>query len=103
VPLHSPTVLAPRPRRLGRVAALAAVTCATAGAVIIVIADEQPVAQPRTIAEPNQPAATRYFDIEANKAASMRALGRHIAEQRANRTTGYQDLEANKARSQRKR
>lgn len=29
---------------------------------------------------------TRYFDIEANKATSMRALGRHMAEQRANPT-----------------
>jgi hypothetical protein len=45
--------------------------------------------------------AARYFDVEANKANSMRALGRHLAEQRANRTPRYQDLEANKARSQR--
>ena len=103
MPPQSPTVLAPRLRRLGRVAALAAVTCAAAGAVIIVIADEQPVAQLRAIAEPNQPAATRYFDIAANKATSMRALGRHIAEQHPNRTTRYQDLEANEAHKQRKR
>ena len=47
--------------------------------------------------------ATRYFDIEANKAASMRALGQHIAQQRATRVSRYEDLEANKARSQRAR
>lgn len=44
---------------------------------------------------------SRYFDIEVNKAASMRALGQHIAEQGANRTSRYQDLQAKKARSQR--
>jgi hypothetical protein len=102
VPLHTPTALAPRFPRFGRAAALAAVTCATAGAVTIVIADDQPVPQVRTIAEPSQPTA-RYFDLEANKAASMRALSRHIAEPQANRTTRYGDLDANKARSQRKR
>ena len=55
------------------------------------------------IVAPSQPAATRYFDIEASKAASMRSLGRRIAEQQTNRTPRYQDLEANKSRSQRAR
>ena len=55
------------------------------------------------IAEPSQPAESRYFDIEANKAASMRALGLHLAEQRTSHTSRYQDLEANKARIQRAR
>jgi len=73
------------------------------GAATVVIADDQSAPAVRTIAEPSQPAVTRYFDIEANKAASMRALGRHIAELRTNRTSRYQDLEANKARSQRAR
>ena len=45
----------------------------------------------------------RYFDIEANKAASMSALGHHIAAQRASATARYHDIEANKARSQRTR
>jgi hypothetical protein len=102
VPLHSHTVLAPRRPRLTRAAAIAT-ACVAAGAATVVIAHDQPAPQLRTIAAPSQPADTRYFDIEANKVASMRALGRHIAEQRANRTPRYQDLEANKARSQRAR
>jgi hypothetical protein len=102
VPLHTPTALAPRLPRLTRAAALAAASVA-AGTATVVIADDQPAPQVRTIAAPSQPVATRYFDIEANKAASMRALSRHTAEQRANHTTRYQDLEANKARSQRAR
>jgi hypothetical protein len=77
VPLQTPTVRAPRRPRLGRVVALAVATCATAGAVTTVIADDQPTAQARAIAKPSQPAA-RYFDIEANKAASMRALSRQM-------------------------
>ena len=91
MPLHTPTVLAARITR----AAATATACLAAGAATLVIADDKP-----PIA---QPATTRYFDIEANKASSMRALGRHIAEQRANRTSRYQDLEANKARSRRAR
>ena len=59
--------------------------------------------QIHTITEPSQPVTSRYFDNEANKAASMRALGRHIAQQRADHTSRYQDIEANKARSQRAR
>jgi ABC-type amino acid transport substrate-binding protein len=102
MPLHTPAV---RRRRLGRAAAIAfaTATACIAGAATIVIADDQPAPQIGTIAEPSQPFTSRYFDIEANKAASMRALGLHIAEQRANRTSRYQDLEANKARIQRAR
>jgi hypothetical protein len=87
VPLHTPTVLAPRRPRLGRVAALAVAISAAAGAATLVIADDHPTSQVRSIAEPSQPAASRYFDIEANKAATMRALGRRLVEQRATRTS----------------
>jgi hypothetical protein len=103
VPLHTPTVPAPRHAGLARTAIIVVAACIAAGAATIVIADDQPAPQIDTIAEPSQPATSRYFDIEANKAASMRALGLHIAEQRANRTSRYQDLEANKARSHRDR
>ena len=102
MPLHSPTASTPTLPRLGHLAALAAATFATAGAVIVV-ADEAPAAQVRTIAEPSQRVAARYFDIEANKAASMRALGRHLVQQRATSVSRYDDLEANKARNQRRR
>jgi hypothetical protein len=77
VPLHTPTALAPRRLRLGRAAAIAA-ACIAAGAATVVIADDQPAPQRHAIAAPSQPTATRYFDIEANKAASMRALSRHM-------------------------
>jgi len=56
-----------RAPRLARIVAVLAASCATAGAV------------PVAIAEPSQPAAIRYHDIEANKANSIRALGRHLA------------------------
>jgi hypothetical protein len=84
--------------RFGRLAAIAA-AAATAGAVTIAVTDDQPVPQVRAT-EAGQPAASRYFDIEANKAASMRALGRQIAAQRTDNASRYQDIEANKARSQ---
>ena len=96
MPLHRPTYCVPR---LARAAALATACLATAAAAVA-IADDQPDPQIRTVAEP---AITRYFDIEANKATSMRALGRHLAEQRENHSSRYQDLEANQARSQRAR
>jgi len=102
VPLHTPTVSPPTLPRLGHLAAVAAATFATAGAVIV-IADDAPTPQLPAIAEPSQPVAARYFDIEANKAAGMRALGRHIAQQQANSVSRYQDLEANKAHSERLR
>jgi len=103
MPSHS-SVLAPRLPRLNRTTAVAlAAACATAGAVTIVIADDQPAPQIRSIAEPSQPVASRYQDLEANKAANSRALSRHIAEPQTSRTVRYQDLEANKAHSQRAR
>ena len=98
MPVSTPIVLAPR-----LAAAAVAVACMAAGAATVAIADVQPVAQSRSSAEPSQSAATRYYDIEANKANSMRALGRYTAEQRVNRTSRYHDLEANKTRSQRAR
>ena len=102
MPLHTHTVLAPRRPRIGRAGAIAA-ACIAAGTATIVITDDQSTPQVRTIAEPSQPAVTRYFDIEANKANGMRALGRHIAEQQTNQSSRYHDLEANKARSRRAR
>jgi hypothetical protein len=98
VPLHSTTVTAVRRPRFARLAAIAA-TAATAGAFTITLADDGPAPQVRAIAESAQPAASRYFDLEANKAASMRALGERIAAARTDHTSRYQDLEANKARS----
>jgi hypothetical protein len=93
VPLHRST------RRVSRLARAAAVAtaCVATGAPAVAIGDDQSVPRVRTGAET---AITRYFDIEANKAASTRALGLHRAEQRTNRSSRYQDLEANKARSQ---
>jgi hypothetical protein len=76
VSLHTPTVLAPRRPRLMRAVAIAT-ACIAAGVATVVIADDQPAPRVRTIAEPSRP-TTRYFDIEANKAASTRALSRHI-------------------------
>ena len=98
--LNSPTVVVPARPRMRGVAALVAAACVTAGGIAIAVAGNQPA--PPAVPAVAQP-ATRYFDIEANKVASMRALARHIAEQRANRTSRYVDLEANKARSQRTR
>ena len=102
MPLHTPTVLAPRRPRLRRAAAIA-IACIAAGTATVVIADDQHAPQVRTVAEPSQPAAIRHFDSEANKVASMRALSRYIAARRANPGSRYHDLEANKARSQGKR
>lgn len=72
------TVHAPRLPRLGRVAALAVAITATAGVATVVTAGGESAPQVRTIAESSQSAANRSSDIEANKAASMRALGRHM-------------------------
>jgi hypothetical protein len=88
MPLHTPTVLV---ARLARAAAVAGV-CLAAGTATVAIADDKPPI--------GETATTRYFDIEANKAASMRALGDHIAAQRASDTSRYADIEANKAHSQ---
>ena len=96
MPLHSPTLRVPR---LAGAAAIAT-ACIATGAAAVATADHQPVPQGGTVAET---ASTRYFDIEANKATSMRALGLHLAEQRTNQSSRYDDLEANKARSLRAR
>jgi hypothetical protein len=98
VPLHNTTATAVRMPRFGRLAAIVA-AAAAAGAVAISVTEDRPAPQVRAI-EAVQPAASRYFDVEANKAASMRALGRQIAAQRTGHTSRYQDIEANKARSQ---
>ena len=97
MPLHTSTILAPR-----RAAALAAV-CATAAAFSTAVSDGQTATPARTVAEQSRPVVTPYLDIEANKAASMRALGLHMAAQRSGATSRYQDLEANKAQSRRAR
>ena len=99
MPLHNTTVTAVRMPRFARLAAIAA-AAATAGAVTLAVTEDQPAPQVRAFTESAQPAASRYFDVEANKAASMRALGRQIAVRRTDRTSRYQDIEANKARSQ---
>jgi hypothetical protein len=91
MPLHTPAVLVPR---LARAAAFAGV-CLAAGTPTVALADDKPPI--------GETAMTRYFDIEANKAASMRALGDHIAVQGASDISRYQDLEANKARGQHRR
>jgi hypothetical protein len=46
-------------------------------------------------ADAHRPAISRYLDIEANKASSMRALG--IATMQNSFASPYRDLEANKA------
>ncbi len=85
--------------RLVRVVAIAGV-CTAAGTAPVAIADDPAGPQGHTVA--GGP-GSRYFDIEANKAAGMRALGLRIAEERTESGTRYRDLEANKARSQRVR
>ena len=71
MPLHTPTapLATPHPRRTR--AAVIAAAAAILAAATVVIAAEQPATQVRTIAETSQPAAGRYFDIEANKARSQ--------------------------------
>jgi len=88
VPLHTPT--APRPARLAGAAIIVAATGIITGGATIAI-DGQ------TAAEAHQPAISRYHDIEANKASSMRALG--VATMQNSFASPYRDLEANKART----
>ena len=99
MPLHSTTVTAVRMPRRAQLAAIA-VAAATAGAVTIALTDDRPAPQVRTVAAPAQPATARYFDLEANKAASMRALGEQIAGPRSEPVSRFEDIEANKAGSQ---
>ena len=88
MPLHTPT--APRRARFAHAAVIAAATGIITGGVTIAI-DGQ------TAAEAHQPAISRYYDIEANKASSMRALG--LATTQNPLPSRYLDLEANKART----
>jgi hypothetical protein len=102
---HSTATVPPR-RHRRHLRALALLGLAATAALAPISARAQPthdaaIPQIHTIAEPSQPVTSRYFEIEANEAAGMRALGRHIAQQRADRTSRYQDIEANKAHSQR--
>lgn len=91
MPLHTtPTASVHRPSRLVLAATLTAATCAASGTIALGSSGDQPL-------------PSRYHDIEANKANSMRAFGLHLAERRANPPSRYDDLEANKARSQRGR
>jgi hypothetical protein len=101
VPLHTPTVPAPRHAGLARTAIIVVAACIAAGGVTIGFSDGQSAPPDRTIAETNQPAISRYDDITANKARSMRALG--LAMMQEAFTSPYRDLEANKARSQQAR
>jgi hypothetical protein len=92
VPLHTPT--APRPARVARAAIIVAATGIITGGATIAF-DGQ------TAAEANQPVISRYHDIEANKANSMRALG--VATMQKSFASPYRDLEANKARTAQER
>jgi hypothetical protein len=96
VSLHSSTQPDHRFPRLALVVTLATLGCATAGAV----GDGDRATARIAVAEAGQAKASRYYDLEANKAQSMRALGRHLM-QGTGRTSRYDDLEANKARGQR--
>jgi hypothetical protein len=98
--MHPGTTLAvPGHHRLTRVAAIAALTCATAGAAVVVIGDDQTGPDVR----PPARSTNAFHDLQAYKAASMRALGRHLVAQRAVPGPRSFDLEANKARSARAR
>jgi hypothetical protein len=86
---HS-TATVPARRHRRHLRALAVLGLAATAALASTSALAQPThdaatAQIHTIAEPSQPATSRSFDIEANKAASMRALSRHLAEQAEDR------------------
>ena len=90
---------APGPPRRPRDRLVAATIAAgiAAGAAGVVIGGDPPAPQFGAIAERGQPVVSRYLDIEANKARSMRAL--YIVGQRAIQAPRYDDIEANKARS----
>jgi hypothetical protein len=90
VPLHVPTAPTPRRARLMRAAIIVAATCIAAGGTTIAVSTGQTT--------PPERAISRYADIEANKANSMRALG--VAMMRKSLASPYRDLEANKARRQ---
>jgi hypothetical protein len=99
MPIPSPTVLTSQRRYIRRGAAIAA---ACIVAVALAFADE--FSSPaRTITEPNVQATSRYYDIEANKAATMRTAGRRNTEQQTNRTSRNHDRHAHKSTQQRGR
>jgi hypothetical protein len=77
---------------LGHIAAIAATTFAFAGAVIVVA--DSPI--------PSQPAVARHADIQANKAAGMRAIGRELEQRRATSVSRFDEIDANKARLHRR-
>jgi hypothetical protein len=82
---HS-TATVPARRHRRQLRALAVLGLAATAAFASTSALAQPThdaatAQIHTVAEPSQPATSRHFDIEANKAASMSARSRHLAEQ----------------------
>ena len=96
---HSTATVPPRRhcRPLGALALLGLAAAAALAPTGVLAQPSHGAATPQihTLAEPSQRVSSHYFDIEANKAASMRALGRRIARQRANRASRYEDIEAN--------
>jgi hypothetical protein len=101
VPLHSTAAPTPRRATLTRAAIIVAAAGIAAGGTTIAVGDGQPTAPDRVIAGSSQPAISRYDDIEANKANSMRTLG--LAMMQESYASPYRDLEANKARTLRAR
>jgi hypothetical protein len=70
-----------------------------AGAAAVVFDDSQPVPEARPLTQPT----SAFHDLQASKAASIRALGQHVVAQDTGPGPRYFDLEANKARSARAR
>jgi hypothetical protein len=91
MPLHTTTARTPRRAKLTRAAIIVAAAGIIGGGAAIAATDGETAAPDRSI--------SRYADIEANKANSMRALGVAMMQE----SSPYRDLEANKARSQRAR
>lgn len=87
-----------RHSRLLRAVAIALASCTTAAATAATV-DGRPVPTSTPVAS----SASDFNDLQATKAAAMRALGRHLARDRATQHPGpgsyYFDLEANKANS----
>jgi hypothetical protein len=69
----SPYAAPVRSARLTRLAIATAAACLVAGGGAIVVTDDW------STAEASAAPATRYHDLEANKARSMHALGLHMA------------------------
>ena len=92
MPLHTSTA-SPRRAGLARAAIIVAASCIAGGAGTVAVSDGRASAADRSI--------SRYHDIEANKAKSMRALG--LATMQASHPSPYGDIEANKAGNMRAR